>query len=99
MCDGLLVGNSSVTNAQNALGGVEKRILAVYSKTLDWFLRWRFVSIVIWILCLAGTGYFFWKVPKEFIPPGDSGTIFGIFMGRGQFTVQAGATAEPAEVP
>jgi hypothetical protein len=26
-------------------------------------------------------------------------TLLGIFMGRGQFTVQASATAEPAEIP
>jgi HAE1 family hydrophobic/amphiphilic exporter-1 len=67
---------------ERLMGGVERRILAVYSKTLDWFLRWRAVSILIWIACFAGTIYFFGVIPKEFIPPGDSGTIFGVFIGR-----------------
>jgi len=67
---------------ERIMGGVEKRILGVYSKTLDWFLNWRAVSILIWIACFAGTIYFFGAVPKEFIPPGDSGTIFGVFIGR-----------------
>ncbi|HZE96699.1 MAG TPA: efflux RND transporter permease subunit [Planctomycetota bacterium] len=67
---------------ERVVGGFEKRILSFYSKTLDWFLRWRAVSVLIWIACLAGTIFLFREVPKEFIPPGDSGTIFGVFMGR-----------------
>jgi len=67
---------------ERVVGGLEKRVLDVYSKTLDWFLRWRFVSVLIWIACLAGTITLFRTVPKEFIPPGDSGTIFGVFFGR-----------------
>src|SRR5262249_54737722 len=73
---------SKETWMQRIFGHFEKRVLAVYGSTLNWFLRWRSVSLFIWVLCIVGTGYFFWKVPKEFIPPGDSGTIFGIFMGR-----------------
>src|SRR3954471_2507634 len=67
---------------ERVVGGLEKRVLAFYSRTLDWFLRWRSVSVLIWIACLAGTIGLFQSVPKEFIPPGDSGTIFGVFIGR-----------------
>ncbi|HUR39280.1 MAG TPA: efflux RND transporter permease subunit, partial [Planctomycetota bacterium] len=67
---------------ERVVGGLEKRVLAVYSKSLDWFLRWRSVSVLIWLACLAGTIGLFQSVPKEFIPPGDSGTIFGVFIGR-----------------
>jgi HAE1 family hydrophobic/amphiphilic exporter-1 len=67
---------------ERLMGGLERRILGVYSKTLDWFLRWRAVSVLIWIACFSGTIYFFSVIPKEFIPPGDSGTIYGVFIGR-----------------
>jgi HAE1 family hydrophobic/amphiphilic exporter-1 len=70
------------TWVERVMGGLEKRILAVYSSTLNWFLRWRAVSVFIWIACFVGTIYFFGVVPKEFIPPGDSGTIYGVFIGR-----------------
>src|SRR5438105_6610704 len=32
---------SKETWMQRVVGGIEKRVLAVYSKTLSWFLRWR----------------------------------------------------------
>src|SRR5438045_1563220 len=67
---------------ERVIGGIEKRVLGIYSKSLDWFLRWRLVSVLIWIACLVGTIGLFNAVPKEFIPPGDSGTIFGVFFGR-----------------
>src|SRR5207244_1223781 len=48
-----------------------------------WFsLRHRVISALIWAVTLAGTVTLFRTVPKEFIPPGDSGTIFGVFIGR-----------------
>ena len=34
---------------------VEHRILAVYGRSLTWFLRHRWISALIWVLCLAGT--------------------------------------------
>src|SRR5579872_1978791 len=85
MCARLLKARghgSKLTWMERVVGGLEKQVLAVYSKTLYWFLRWRAVSVLIWIACFMGTIYFFRVVPKEFIPPGDSGTIFGVFFGR-----------------
>jgi HAE1 family hydrophobic/amphiphilic exporter-1 len=37
---------------------------------------------VIWVICLAGTIWLFMLVPKTFLPPGDSGVIFGAFIAR-----------------
>jgi HAE1 family hydrophobic/amphiphilic exporter-1 len=73
---------SKQTWMERVVGGLEKRILAIYGSTLNWFLKWRAVSVLIWITCLAGTIFLFREIPKEFIPPGDSGTIFGVFFGR-----------------
>jgi len=71
---------SKKTWAERVIGGIEKRILNVYGGSLWWFLRHRWISPVIWTICLAGTIWLFILVPKTFLPPGDSGVIFGAFV-------------------
>jgi len=65
---------------ERVIGGIEKRILYLYGGSLWWFLRHRWISPVIWVICLAGTIWLFMLVPKTFLPPGDSGVIFGAFV-------------------
>ncbi len=55
-------------------------VLKAYESSLDWFLRHGWISILTWIVCLAGTIYLFIVVPKTFLPDGDSGFIRGIFI-------------------
>jgi len=71
---------SKKTWIERVIGGVEKRVLALYGLSLWWFLRRRWISLVIWILCVAGTIGLFVLVPKAFLPPGDSSVIFGAFI-------------------
>jgi len=73
---------SSRTWMERVIGGIEKRILAFYGGSLWWFLRNRWVSPVIWAICLAGTIWLFMLVPKTFLPPGDSSVIFGAFIAQ-----------------
>ena len=67
---------------ERVIGGIEKRILAVYGGSLWWFLRHRWISPLIWVICLIGTIWLFILVPKTFLPPGDSGVIFGAFVAQ-----------------
>src|SRR6266511_2940892 len=67
---------------ERVIGGIEKRVLALYGGSLWWFLRHRWISPVIWVVCLAGTILLFVLVPKAFLPPGDSSVIFGAFIAR-----------------
>jgi len=67
---------------ERVIGGIEKRVLGLYGGSLWWFLRHRWISIVIWVICLAGTNWLFMLVPKAFLPPGDSGVIFGAFIAQ-----------------
>ncbi|MDB5172879.1 MAG: cation/multidrug efflux pump, partial [Phycisphaerales bacterium] len=60
---------------------VEHRVLAVYGRSLTWFLRRRWISAIMWVLCLVGTYYLFNAIPKTFLPIGDSGFIFGVLIG------------------
>src|SRR5207302_519976 len=63
---------SKRTWMERVIGGVERRVLAAYGASLTWFLRHRWVSLVIWAACVAGTVQLFMTVPKTFLPPGDS---------------------------
>ena len=67
---------------ERAVGRVEKRVLAFYGRSLDWFLRRRWISASIWAACLAGTVALFIVVPKTFLPPGDSGVVNGVFIAQ-----------------
>lgn len=58
---------------------VERPVLSLYGKTLWFFIRHRWVSALLWIACLGVTWYLLQKVPKGFLPPGDSGFIRGVF--------------------
>ncbi len=85
MCARMLKGRGEQfkkTWAERVIGGVEKRVLGVYGRSLWWFLRNRWISAVIWVVCLAGTIGLFMVVPQEFLPVGDSSVVFGVFFGR-----------------
>jgi hydrophobic/amphiphilic exporter-1 (mainly G- bacteria), HAE1 family len=73
---------SGQTWMERVIGGIERRILGWYGGSLWWFLRHRWISPVIWAICLAGTIWLFMLVPKTFLPPGDSSVIFGAFIAQ-----------------
>jgi HAE1 family hydrophobic/amphiphilic exporter-1 len=73
---------SRQTWMERVIGGIEKRVLGLYGSSLWWFLRHRWISPVIWAICLAGTIWLFMLVPKTFLPPGDSSVIFGAFIAQ-----------------
>jgi HAE1 family hydrophobic/amphiphilic exporter-1 len=85
MCARLLKARgegSKKTWMERVIGGIEKRVLRMYGGSLWWFLRHRWISPLIWVVCLAGTIWLFVLVPKAFLPPGDSSVIFGAFIAR-----------------
>ncbi|HYW74344.1 MAG TPA: efflux RND transporter permease subunit [Pyrinomonadaceae bacterium] len=85
MCARLLKGRGAGARRnwiERVIGGIEHRVLRVYGGSLWWFLRHRWVSAIIWVMCLAGTIVLFLIVPKAFLPPGDSSVIFGAFIAR-----------------
>jgi hydrophobic/amphiphilic exporter-1 (mainly G- bacteria), HAE1 family len=67
---------------ERAAGALEHRILDLYGRSLWFFLRHRWISAVTWVVCLAGTGYLFYAVPKSFLPIGDSSFIRGVLVGQ-----------------
>ncbi|MGE5218632.1 MAG: efflux RND transporter permease subunit [Chloroflexota bacterium] len=73
---------STRTWMERVFGGVERRVLARYAGALTWCLEHRWISALIWVVCLAGTVGLFVIIPKAFLPPGDSGVVTGVFIGR-----------------
>ena len=73
---------SKKTWMEKIFGAVERPVLAAYGSSLTWFLRHRWVSLVVWAGCVAGTVWLFVTVPKAFLPPGDSGAVFGVFIAK-----------------
>src|SRR5256714_330617 len=85
MCARLLKARGEGTKknwVERVIGGIEHRVLRLYGGSLWWFLRHRWVSAMIWVVCLAGTIVLFMVVPQDFLPPGDSSVIFGAFIAR-----------------
>src|SRR2546428_7272708 len=71
---------SKKTWMERVIGGVEKRVLGSYGRGLWWFLERRWISTAIWVVCLAGTILLFLKIPKTFLPTGDSSVVSGVFL-------------------
>jgi hydrophobic/amphiphilic exporter-1 (mainly G- bacteria), HAE1 family len=85
MCARLLKergAGSKKTWMERKIGGVERRVLDLYGRSLWWFLDFRWISLLIWVVCLAGTIGLFMIVPKTFLPVGDSSFVWGVMIGR-----------------
>ncbi len=85
MCSGLLAERGEYakkTWMERVIGGIEKRVLEFYGRSLWFFLRHRWISLVTWVICLAGTGYLFYIIPKAFLPVGDSSFALGVFVAQ-----------------
>src|SRR5947209_2935704 len=67
---------------ERVIGGIEKRVLALYGNSLWWFLKHRWVSALTWLVCLVGTIGLFIIIPKTFLPIGDSSFIWGVMIAR-----------------
>jgi len=73
---------SKKTWMERTVGAIERRVLNVYGRSLWFFLRQRWISALVWVICLAGTGYLFYIIPKSFLPVGDSSFIRGILVAQ-----------------
>jgi HAE1 family hydrophobic/amphiphilic exporter-1 len=68
------------TWVERVVGAIEQRVLKSYGTSLTWFFHYRFLSLMIWVACLAGTIGLLAYLPKAFLPIGDSGFVWaGMF--------------------
>jgi HAE1 family hydrophobic/amphiphilic exporter-1 len=52
-----------------------------YDVTLQWVLRYRRFTVVIFVLIFVATGWLFATMPKDFLPSEDSGQLFAFTEG------------------
>ena len=57
-------------------------VIRSYGNSLHFFLEHKWLSLVAWCVCLAGTIALFVTVPKSLLPIGDSGFIRGLFQAQ-----------------
>ncbi|HXW90144.1 MAG TPA: efflux RND transporter permease subunit [Terriglobales bacterium] len=65
---------------ERAFGAVERKVLDIYGRHLWFFLRNRWISGGVWVVCLVATAYLFYIVPKAFLPVGDSSFVRGVLV-------------------
>jgi HAE1 family hydrophobic/amphiphilic exporter-1 len=74
--------NDKKTWMERAFRSVERPVLDFYSRSLWFFLKHRWVSLIIWIVCMGGTIFFLIDIPKAFLPVGDSSFAMGVMIGQ-----------------
>src|SRR5207244_2127133 len=65
MCARMLKGRgpgSKKTWMERVFGALEKRVLSIYGRSLSWFLRHRWISALLWVVCLGATVLLFMAV-------------------------------------
>ncbi|GAB0117289.1 efflux RND transporter permease subunit [Acidisoma sp. 7E03] len=65
----------------NAVERIFDGMLRFYGRTVDVALRFRFVTLMIFLATVAVTVYLYVIIPKGFFPTQDTGTIIGITEG------------------
>ncbi|HSI85574.1 MAG: efflux RND transporter permease subunit [Candidatus Methylacidiphilales bacterium] len=67
---------------ERMIGAVFNPMVRIYGNSLWFFLRHTWISVMVWLLCMVGTMYFLWVLPKSFMPVGDSGFIMGVLIAQ-----------------
>jgi hydrophobic/amphiphilic exporter-1 (mainly G- bacteria), HAE1 family len=57
--------------------GLNNGLLAVYKPALNWMLNHRWIALVLGAASIAASGYYFYELPKDFLPDDDIGFIMG----------------------
>jgi len=84
MCARMLKGGKEVkeTGLQKFMNKFLGGIIAGYDRLLRKILLKPIITLIVWALCLFGTGLFFVILPQSFLPEGDSGVISAAMMGQ-----------------
>ena len=79
---------SDKTKLQRGMNWAVHHTIQGYGKILKIILEHKYVSAIMWLICLLGTFWFYSLVTKGFLPVGDSGLI------RGGILVPLGTSSE-----
>ncbi|MFA5096900.1 MAG: efflux RND transporter permease subunit, partial [Candidatus Omnitrophota bacterium] len=62
---------------QKSVTGYLNGVISKYGELLMWTLKRPMSTVIIWVVCFAGTVVLFQVIPQTFIPEGDSGAVHG----------------------
>lgn len=89
MCARILCHNPTPNRAQRIIMSAIAGMVRAYGNALRWQLRHRWIALLAWLLCIAGSVWLYMMLPKTFLPPGDSSFIRGVLiMPQGSSTEQ-----------
>jgi hydrophobic/amphiphilic exporter-1 (mainly G- bacteria), HAE1 family len=74
LCSRLIKGQKQGKMERFALG-INRAMLALYRPILKWMLKHRWLPLLMGAASLAASLYFFYSLPKDFIPDDDIGFI------------------------
>ncbi|NCC52829.1 MAG: efflux RND transporter permease subunit, partial [Spartobacteria bacterium] len=78
MCSRILkASGGNETFIQKLITKVITAMTNKYGVLLRFVLHHKWLAIVLWVVCIGGTVVIFNKLPKDFIPPGDTGAATG----------------------
>jgi HAE1 family hydrophobic/amphiphilic exporter-1 len=74
--------------------------LGLYRDSLGWALKHRIVVLIVFFLTAGLTGVLYFYVPKDFLPPGDTGQLIAFTEGGqdSSFAAMAARQIEVAEI-
>ena len=82
MCSRFLRHHSGHHNAAYRLiEGFFNGLLGFYRRTLDVALKFRFITLLMFLVTMASTVYLYIVIPKGFFPAQDTGVAFGVTEG------------------
>jgi HAE1 family hydrophobic/amphiphilic exporter-1 len=89
MCARVIKHHKEPNVLQRWIARVIKAMVDQYGRALHWQLRHKWLAVVAWVVCIAGTLGLYFVLPKAFLPPGDSSFIRGaMIMPQGTSTAQ-----------
>lgn len=89
MCARIIKHGRAPNRAQRLITDTIAGLGRQYGKALTWTLHHKYVSLIAWAVCIAGTIGLFLILPQSFLPKGDSSFIHGaMLMPQGASTAQ-----------
>jgi HAE1 family hydrophobic/amphiphilic exporter-1 len=89
MCTRIIKSHTNPSRLQRWITAFIGGMIRHYGVALKWQLRHKWISVVVWAVCILASVALYFVLPKTFLPPGDSSFIMGaMLMPQGASTEQ-----------
>ena len=80
MCARIIKHHEAPNAVQRWIAETIAGMVRTYGKALHWQLRHKWMAVVMWAVCIIGSGVLYFILPGTFLPPGDSSFIMGAML-------------------